>query len=332
MIRGHLLLLISVVLGAVPGQALRSLRSSPVVRKPRPSACARTAPRAEPASLEATSRVAARSLSLPLRIRGGGKPSPLQIASHAAIALWSFSSSLAAGRQQMDVLGMFCVAFFGAMLGPTLRDLLVDKRVFWVADGAYLVTCASVAFLTFLVYPWMEYELKLDRVEMGKRAANRNVMQVLVEMPDALGMAFFSVYSAYVALHACPNPTGPITATILGLVSSCFGSFFTDLLCGIKPVLLDAKSHTLYLGPAVLASSTYSAWSYWLGPESANTIGATVSVAMAFLLRMAAVIYNLKLPHWLNTSKWNGWRKRDAVLFGINGEPIDILGTKGVTP
>ena len=272
--------------------------------------------------------------------RGGAIPATV---GHGAVGLWAFSGALAAGRQKMDIVGCFVIAFCAGMGGATLRDVLLDRPVFWIVDGAYIVTVAAVSLLTFFVCPYIEPVLRSselgsevvgvgtgeegdcddqasatvgtnsgggsgtsaddvggDKVRGGGgngNPRNKRILRAVLETPDALGMSLYSVYGAYVALHDCPQPTGPIPAIWLGLVGSCFGSFFVDLLCHVPPKILNARRHSLYMTPAILASSCYAAWDRFAPPDT-QTLGAAIAVALAFSLRMCAFVHDLKLPHW----------------------------------
>ena len=286
-----------------------------------------------------------------VRVPRGGATAK-DILFHSAVGLWAFSGTLAAGRQQMDVVGCFVIAFFSAMGGATLRDVLLDRPVFWVVDGHYIVTVAAVSSITFAVYPYIDRALRHSGSEWEKARVEGTastatillqkrenwVLRTILEVPDALGMSLYSVYGAYVAMHDCPVPTGPLPAIWLGLVGSCFGSFAVDLLCHVSPKLLCAKRNTLYMTPALLASSLFALWDRW-APASSQVLGAIVSISIAFALRIYAFIFDVKLPHWLDLSRdGNDRRARfsqkvapNAPVFGVDGEPLMVGTTKPST-
>ena len=61
------------------------------------------------------------------------------------------SGALRAVREGMDLLGVLVVAAVTAIGGGTVRDLLLDELVFWLADTSYLYAIAAAAVCT-LVY------------------------------------------------------------------------------------------------------------------------------------------------------------------------------------
>jgi uncharacterized membrane protein YeiH len=50
---------------------------------------------------------------------------------------------LDAGRQQMDLVGVVMVGCATALVGGTVRDLLLDRPVFWIGDQTYLIVALA---------------------------------------------------------------------------------------------------------------------------------------------------------------------------------------------
>ena len=53
-------------------------------------------------------------------------------------AVFAVTGVLAAARQNMDVLSLIVIGVVTAVGGGTIRDLLLDVPVFWLADPTYL--------------------------------------------------------------------------------------------------------------------------------------------------------------------------------------------------
>ena len=66
-----------------------------------------------------------------------------------ATAVFSITGVLAAARQNMDVLGLVIIGMVTAIGGGTLRDVMLDVPVFWLADPTYTIVAAIAAALTF---------------------------------------------------------------------------------------------------------------------------------------------------------------------------------------
>ena len=56
----------------------------------------------------------------------------------AAVAVNAISGVLEAEDKRMDLLGAIMVALATALGGGSLRDVLVDRPVFWIVDQTYL--------------------------------------------------------------------------------------------------------------------------------------------------------------------------------------------------
>ena len=69
----------------------------------------------------------------------------------AAVASMAAAAVLEAGRKRYDLFGMLLVAISAALGGGSLRDMLLDRPVFWVSDQAYLLTAVGAALLTFFI-------------------------------------------------------------------------------------------------------------------------------------------------------------------------------------
>jgi uncharacterized membrane protein YeiH len=53
-----------------------------------------------------------------------------------------------AGRKSLDLVGVVVIATVTAVGGGTLRDLLLDRQPFWIADPTYLYVIFAAALLT----------------------------------------------------------------------------------------------------------------------------------------------------------------------------------------
>src|SRR5690606_30958808 len=99
----------------------------------------------------------------------------------AAVAVNAASGVLEAGRKPFDLFGMVVVALAAALGGGSLRDVLLDRPVFWIADPAYLVTAIVTGLATFAL---------VRLVRLPPR---------LFLLPDAVGLALFTVIGTQAA-------------------------------------------------------------------------------------------------------------------------------------
>ena len=145
-----------------------------------------------------------------------------------AVLAAAFSGFAEARKKQMDVVGVFVIAFITAFGGGTLRDLLLDRRPFyWVQHYEYVIL---ILVLTMLVTPAM-------------RIAHRLVPNWAFVTADAIGLGFFSIAGLTLALQA-DMPW--IIAAMLGVVTGVFGGVLRDVILNEVPMVLrDGKPYAL---------------------------------------------------------------------------------------
>jgi uncharacterized membrane protein YeiH len=169
-----------------------------------------------------------------------------------AVLAFAFSGFAEARKKNMDVVGVFVVAFVTAFGGGTLRDLLLDRRPFyWVEHYEYVIL---ILVLTMLVTPVM-------------RIAHRLVPNWAYVTADAIGLGFFSIAGLTLALQA-DMPW--IVAALLGVVTGVFGGILRDVIVNEVPMVLsDGKPYALaaFLGCCacllMLKAGTPSSFAVW---------------------------------------------------------------------
>lgn len=187
----------------------------------------------------------------------------------SAVAVSAITGVLEAGRKPIDLFGVVLVALTSALGGGTIRDLLLDRSVFWVADQTYLVAAIAAGVATFVL------------VRLARLPAN------LFLVPDALGLALFTIIGTQVALS---GGAPWFVATFLGLVTGVFGGVLRDILCNEVPLVFTGE---LY------ATASWAGALVFIALLHFGIAGATASLlAMAaiFVTRIAAIYWHLTLP------------------------------------
>ncbi|HOI51993.1 MAG TPA: TRIC cation channel family protein, partial [Azonexus sp.] len=93
----------------------------------------------------------------------------------AAVAVYALTGVLDSARKRMDLIGALLVAVATALGGGTVRDLLLDRQVFWVVDQTYLMAALSTGILAFIL------------------VRHRRLPASLFLIPDAIGLALFTI-------------------------------------------------------------------------------------------------------------------------------------------
>ncbi len=191
----------------------------------------------------------------------------------AAVASLAAAAVIEAGRKRYDLFGMLVIAISAALGGGSLRDLLLDRPVFWVKDQTYLMTALLAALATFFLAPRRKPPMRFFLIT------------------DALGLALFTVVGTRVALSL---DTPWLPASFLGVVTGVMGGILRDILCNEEPLV--------FQGP-LYATAAWAGSLVYLLMISAGASGQWAALAggtLILLLRWAALRWSLRLPSFGN--------------------------------
>lgn len=193
-----------------------------------------------------------------------------------AVVVFAISGMVPARAKQMDVVGVYIVAFVTALGGGTLRDVLLNQRpLFWVERPEYPIVILALVVL-FLYAP----KLNVPFQPLARRYFNGI---------DALGLGLFSISGTSAAL-AQQIPYFP--ATLFGVITGVFGGVLRDVLIAEIPMIF-RQSTSLYAtcsfaGCWVFVLSIYGGLS--------EAIAGFLGITTIALLRLLALRFNLTLP------------------------------------
>ena len=194
----------------------------------------------------------------------------------AGIAVFAISGALAAAEKELDILGFILFATVTGIGGGTVRDLILGVEVAWVASPIDLKVCIAAAILTYF-------------------AASQIIRrQRLLVWMDAMGLALFSVLGTAKAYHLGADP---LVAIAMGMITPTFGSVIRDILLDRAPVLLQPE---IYVTAAITGSISYLMCIYTLDLPDLSIL---LAVTCAFLVRAAAIVFDLRLPKFKRLSK-----------------------------
>jgi uncharacterized membrane protein YeiH len=186
------------------------------------------------------------------------------------VFVFAVSGALAAGRKSLDLLGVVVIAVATAIGGGTLRDLLLDRPVFWLASPEYLVTIFVAALLT-PVY---------TRFADPPRGA--------LQIADGLGLALFAISGAKIA-EALDMPF--VVIVVMATMTGTAGGVIRDVLLNEIPLLF--RGGNIYATAAVAGASVYLLVQTAGVDDAAATWIGMVTVAG---LRFAAIYWGLQIP------------------------------------
>ncbi len=188
----------------------------------------------------------------------------------AAVAVNALTGVLDAGRKQMDLVGVVMVGTATALGGGTVRDILLQRPVFWLSDQIYLVVAVATTLIVFFAV-------------RGLRLPPR-----LFLIPDAIGLALFTVVGTQISLQA----GAPwLAASLLGVITGVVGGVVRDVLCNEVPLIFVRGE--LYATAAWIGSLAL------IGLQSLGVsaiIAAWAGMATVLAVRLAAMVFKITLP------------------------------------
>ncbi len=188
----------------------------------------------------------------------------------AAVAVNALTGVLDAGRKQMDLVGVVMVGTATALGGGTVRDILLQRPVFWLSDQIYLIVAVATTLIIFFAV-------------RGLRLPPR-----LFLIPDAIGLALFTVVGTQISLQA----GAPwLAASLLGVITGVVGGVVRDVLCNEVPLIFVRGE--LYATAAWIGSIAL------IGLQSLGVsaiIAAWAGMATVLAVRLAAMAFKITLP------------------------------------
>lgn len=193
----------------------------------------------------------------------------IQLFDYAGMAVFAATGALAASRKQLDFIGFLFLAAVTAIGGGTLRDVILDVPVFWVAHPQYILACIGATVIVYFTAHLIESRYRL------------------LLWLDAVGLAAYCVFGAWKGLVVTGSP---IVAVVTGMLTATAGGIIRDTLSGEASVLLRPE---IYVTAALAGSLVFTLLSGIGAPVSASAFGAFIA---AFGVRAGALAYGWSFP------------------------------------
>lgn len=184
--------------------------------------------------------------------------------------VFAISGATVGVRHRLDLFGVLVLSFAAAVSGGIVRDVLIGATPPAALVGwHYLGISCLAGLITFFRYESIE---KL-----------RNPVQIF----DALGLALFAATGASKALAF---GLGPVSATLLGMLSGIGGGIVRDILVAKTPAVLRSD---LYAVAALAGASVIVVGDTFSWPALPVL---ALSTLLCFGLRFGAIRYGWRLP------------------------------------
>ncbi|MCS0502201.1 trimeric intracellular cation channel family protein [Ancylobacter mangrovi] len=192
-----------------------------------------------------------------------------------AIVAEAMTAALAAGRRQMDWVGVALLGSITALGGGSVRDVLLGRHpLSWVEHPSYLLITGGAALATIALARQMPH---LRRVFL---------------FLDAVGLVVFTVIGCNVAI-ALDMPVVIVIAA--GMITGCVGGVLRDMLCADIPLLFRAE---LYATVSVVTSLVYLGGQRLGFPHDLVMLAAMV---VGLGLRLLALRFGWSMPKFVYT-------------------------------
>ena len=178
---------------------------------------------------------------------------------------------LVARDKGVDLFGALMAGVATSLGGGTVRDLLLGRKVFWMADETYLWVTVITAMLTFFI----------TRV--------RHLPEKLFLIPDAIGLSLFAIVGTQVALD-WNMPW--LTASLLGVLTAVLGGLLRDVMINEVPLVFSSE---LYATAAWFGSITLIILDA-LGVHA--TVAAWAGILVCIMVRLMAIRWKVTLPRF----------------------------------
>jgi len=188
-----------------------------------------------------------------------------------AVIVSSASGVLKAGFKQFDLFGVIIIAIATGLGGGSLRDMLLDREVFWIRDQGFFIASLGSAIIIFVTARLIVIPSRLFLVA------------------DAAGLATFGIAGSLVSLMV----GAPwLVASFMGVMTGTMGGIFRDVLSNEPPVVFQSP---LYATVAWGGSLLFIGLLYL---RTDVTYAAAIAGLSIFTARMLAIRFNISLPRF----------------------------------
>lgn len=203
---------------------------------------------------------------------------------YASVLVFALTGALAASRSQLDIVGFIFIACLTAVGGGTLRDAILNREVFWVADPLIVGVATFAAVLVFFTAHLLESRYRA----------------LLWFDAFALSVAV----PAGVAVALAEDQVWPIVL-VMGVITGCLGGLMRDVVCNEVPLVL--KQGELY-ATCALAGSLGAVGGLWAGLGQGMAL--ILCAGLVFTLRAGSIALGWRLPVYKSQPPRPGAPKR----------------------
>jgi len=193
------------------------------------------------------------------------------IQTHFAVAVSAISGVLAGSGKKVDLFGVIVLGLVTALGGGTVRDVILGRPVFWLADSDFVINGVITSAITFFIARYWV------------------VPQPALALADAFGLALFTVLGAAIGLKAGAGLTNSV---VLGVITGVAGGILRDVLVGEIPLVFRREIY-LYATAAVVGATAFVLLENRAAGIPVNRL---IGIGATLVLRVAAIRWKVSLP------------------------------------
>ncbi|HHJ36745.1 MAG TPA: trimeric intracellular cation channel family protein [Gammaproteobacteria bacterium] len=186
-----------------------------------------------------------------------------------AVIVSSASGVLIAGFKKFDLFGVIIIAVATGLGGGSLRDMLLDRDVFWIHDQVFFIASFGGAIIIFITARLVVISHRFFLI------------------PDAAGLAAFAIAGTLASLMM---DVPWLIASFMGVMTGTMGGVFRDILSNEPPLVFHSP---LYATVSWVGSLLFIGLLHY---DVDVTLSAIVAGLSIFIARLIALYFDINLP------------------------------------
>jgi uncharacterized membrane protein YeiH len=187
----------------------------------------------------------------------------------SGIFVFAISGVLSASEKKLDYFGGMVIAFFTALGGGTIRDILLNTEIRWMESSNLIFTVLIGAVVGII---FKKYLIYLKRTFF---------------IFDTIGLGLFTIVGIQKGLE---YEQIPVTCLFLGLITATFGGVLRDVLCNEIPLIFRKE---IYATAAIIGGLAYLGL---MQLEYLNEFSMIISVLLIIFVRVLSVYFKWRMP------------------------------------
>ncbi len=185
-------------------------------------------------------------------------------------------------RKNFDIFGIFVSAFITAVGGGTLRELILNRSLFYFYDMNYLLMVVIGVIFTVIIYK------KFHKIK------------TFALFLDSVGLVTFAFIGAS---KASELGLGVFAITFIAVITAVGGGVLRDLILDKTPTIMH---NGFYASVAIFLGLIYG----FSGTQMENAIWANLLLFLCLVIRGFVIIYKINL--WKPSKLFSFWWRKEC--------------------